>query len=78
MLSWGVRTKSADEIVSDSLLIAMVLKRLPEDYKTFSAIVSQRDEKEGKMKFQEFNSHLGVTRRRRNHVPYNKLVTTAS
>ena len=46
--------KSADEIVSDSLLIAMVLKGLPEDYKTFSAIVSQRDEKEDKMKFQEF------------------------
>ena len=46
--------KSADEIVSDSLLIAMVLKGLPEDYKTFSAIVSQRDEKEDKMKFQKF------------------------
>ena len=40
--------KSADEIVSDSLLIAMVLKGLPEEYKTFSAIVSQRDEKEDK------------------------------
>ena len=50
--------KSADEIVSDSLLIAMVLKGLPEDYKTFSAIVSQRDEKEDKMKFQEFKVAL--------------------
>ena len=52
------RFKSADEIVSDSLLIAMVLKGLPEDYKTFSAIVSQRDEKEDKMKFQEFKVAL--------------------
>ena len=50
--------KSADEIVSDSLLIAMVLKGLPEDYKTFSAIVSQRDEKEDNMKFQEFKIAL--------------------
>ena len=49
---------SADEIVSDSLLIAMVLKGLPEDYKTFSAIVSQRDEKEDKMKFPEFKVAL--------------------
>ena len=46
----------------------MVLKRLPEDYKTFSAIVSQRDEKEDKMKFQEFNSHWGVTRRRKSRT----------
>ena len=50
--------KSADEIVSDSLLIAMVMKGLPEDYKTFSAIVLQRDEKEDKMKFQEFKVAL--------------------
>ena len=44
--------KSAGETVSDSLLIAMVLKGLPTEYKTFSAIVSQRDEKDDKMKFQ--------------------------
>lgn len=36
--------KSAGEPVSDSLLVAMVLKGLPAEYKTFSAIVSQRDE----------------------------------
>ena len=36
----------------------MVLKGLPEEYKTFSAIVSQRDEKEDKMKFQEFKIAL--------------------
>ena len=46
--------KSAGETVSDSLLIAMVLKGLPTEYKTFSAIVSQRDKKDDKMKFQEF------------------------
>ena len=45
--------KSAGETVSDSLLIAMVLKGLPPKYKTFSAIVSQRDDKDDKIKFQE-------------------------
>ena len=50
--------KSAGETVSDSLLIAMVLKGLPVEYKTFSAIVTQRDEKEDKMKFQEFKVAL--------------------
>ena len=50
--------KSADEIVSGSLLIAMLLKDLPENYKTFSAIVWQSDEKEDKMKFQEFKVTL--------------------
>ena len=50
--------KSAGETVSDSLLIAIVLKGLPAEYKTFSAIVSQRDEKDDKMKFQEFKVAL--------------------
>ena len=43
--------RSAGEPVSDSLLVAMVLKGLPAEWKTFSAIVSQRDEKDEKMKF---------------------------
>ena len=46
--------KSVDDIVSDSLLIAMVLKALPKDYKSFSAIVLQCDEKEDKINFQQF------------------------
>ena len=50
--------KSADEKVSVSLLIAMVLNGLPEDYKTFSAIVSQHDKKGDKMNFQEFKVAL--------------------
>jgi len=50
--------KSAGEPVSDSLLIAMVLKGLPAEYKTFSAIVSQRDEKDDKIKFNEFKTAL--------------------
>ena len=50
--------KSAGETVSDSLLIAMVLKSLPAEYKTFSVIVSERDEKDEKMKFQEFKAAL--------------------
>ena len=43
--------RSAGEPVSDSLLVAMVLKGLPAECKTFSAIVLQRDEKDKKMKF---------------------------
>lgn len=35
--------RNADESVSDALLIAMVLKGLPSNYKTFSAIVVQRE-----------------------------------
>ena len=50
--------KSADEILSDSLLIAMVLKGLLTEYKTFSAIVSHCDEKDNKIKFQEFKVAL--------------------
>jgi len=36
----------------------MVLKGLPAEYKTFSAIVSQRDEKDDKTKFHEFKTAL--------------------
>ena len=50
--------KTTGETVSDSLLIAMVLKGLPADYKTFSAIVTQHDEKDDEMKFQEFKTSL--------------------
>ena len=47
--------RNADESVSDALLIAMVLKGLPSNYKTFSAIVVQQDEK---MTFTEFKVSL--------------------
>ena len=36
----------------------MVLKGLPSEYKTLSAIVSQHDEKDSKLKFQEFKVAL--------------------
>jgi len=52
--------KSAGEPVSDSLLVAMVLKGLPAENKTFSAIVSQLDEKDDKMKFHEFKTALRI------------------
>ena len=39
-------------------MIAMALKGLPAEYKTFSAIVSKSDEKDEKMKFQEFKTAL--------------------
>ena len=34
--------KTAEEVISDGLLIAMVLMGLPRNYKTFSAVVIQR------------------------------------
>ena len=34
--------KTAEEVISDGLLIAMVLKSLPRNYKTFSTVVIQR------------------------------------
>ena len=36
--------KSSGETISDSLLIAMLLKGLPNDYKTFSTVITQKDE----------------------------------
>ena len=47
--------KNADEVISDPLLIAMVLKGLPSNFKTFSAIVIQRDKE---MTFAEFKVAL--------------------
>ena len=35
--------KSAEEVISDGLLIAMILKGLPRSYKTFSTVVIQRE-----------------------------------
>ena len=35
--------KSSGEIVSDGLLISMVLKGLPEDYKQFTVITTQSE-----------------------------------
>ena len=48
--------KGAGETVSDSLLIAMVLKGLPPEYKTFATIVTQKDEKDHK--FSDFKVAL--------------------
>ena len=46
---------NADKAVSDALLISMALKGLPTNYKTFSAIVVQQDEK---IAFTEFKVSL--------------------
>ena len=35
--------KTAGEVISDSLLIAMVLKGLPAEYRTFSTVVTQKE-----------------------------------
>ena len=47
--------KAAEEVISDGLLIAMVLKGLPKNYKTFTAVVIQREKP---MTFSEFKTSL--------------------
>ena len=47
--------KAADEVISDGLLIAMVLKGLPKTYKTFSTVVIQREKQ---MSFGDFKIAL--------------------
>ena len=48
---------SAGETVSDNLLTAMVLEGLPTEYKTFSAIVSQGDEKDDKVALRSYEAN---------------------
>ena len=47
--------KAADEVISNGLLVAMALKRLPSAYKTFATLVTQR---ERQMTFSEFKTAL--------------------
>jgi hypothetical protein len=47
--------RTSEEVISDPLLIAMVLKGLPNNFKTFSAIVVQRDKE---MTFAEIKTAL--------------------
>ena len=47
--------KSAGEVISDGLLVAMVLKGLPSSFKTFSTVISQ---KEKQVTFTEFKISL--------------------
>ena len=49
--------KAAEEVISDGLLVAMALKGLPESYRTFSAIVTQRKKQ---MTFSEFKMALRI------------------
>ena len=35
--------KSAEEIISDGLLVVMILKGLPENFKTFTTVITQRE-----------------------------------
>ena len=51
--------RSAGETVTDSLLIAMVLKGLPEEYKPFVVVVTQRDKKQT---FSEFKVMLQASK----------------
>ena len=48
--------KQAKETVSDSLLIAMVIKGLPERYRSFNTVISQKDSEE--LDFQKFKVAL--------------------
>ncbi len=46
--------READEQISDGLLIAMILKGLPQDFKPFSVIINDK----GKMSFADFKTSL--------------------
>ena len=52
----STRLKQADEVVSDGLLTAMVLKGLPDSYKAFCTIITQTDS--DKMNFSKFKTAL--------------------
>ncbi len=57
--------READEVISDALLIAMVLKGLPSEYNTFATVVVQREKQ---MNFAEFKSALReATRKAQRH-----------
>ena len=47
--------KNCDEVISDGLLIAMVLKGLPDEYKQFATVINQKDKV---LTFIEFKSAL--------------------
>ena len=47
--------RDAEEVISDALLIAMVLKGLPTEYNTFATVIVQREKQ---MTFAEFKSAL--------------------
>ena len=53
--------KTAGEIVSDALLVAMVLKGLPDDYRAFVAVINQSDTVQN---FQKFKQALKKLRRK--------------
>jgi hypothetical protein len=54
--------RTSEEVISDTLLIAMVLKGLPSRFKTFSAIIVQQDKRHvincDEMTFDEFQTAL--------------------
>ena len=54
--NYVARLKEAGEIVSESLLIAMLVKGLPDNYRSFTTIVMQQDV--DKMGFPKFKSSL--------------------
>jgi len=57
--------RAAKEQVSDSLLIAMVLKGLPDDYKAFIAITTQSENIVDFLKFKTSLKHFEETEKSR-------------
>ena len=55
--------KTAEEIVSDALLEAMVLKGLPDDYRAFVAVINQSDTVQNFQKFKQALRNLKKLRR---------------
>ena len=52
----ATRLKQAKEVVSDSLLIAMIIKGLPDKYRAFTTVISQNDSEN--LEFQKFKNSL--------------------
>ena len=52
----ATRLKQAEEVVSDGLLVAMMMKGLPDSYRSFCTIITRTDSE--KMNFQKFKSSL--------------------
>ena len=62
----AIALKSAEENISDALLIAMVLKGLPDDYKAFVAIVTQSEKMDTFQKFKQSLRNFDETEKTRN------------
>jgi len=70
--------KNAEEAVSDSLLIAMALKGLPENYKSFVVVITQSDKKHTFCEFKEALRSFEDTERARTETRDDSIMKTVN